>query len=41
MPREQIFEQLEAAPAEPPVDVVRLRLLRNEELTARPVTTVR
>ncbi len=30
VPREQIFEQLEAAPAEPPVDVVRLRLLRNE-----------
>ncbi len=25
-----IFEQLEAAPAEPPVDVVRLRLLHNE-----------
>ncbi len=30
MPREQIFEQLEAAPAEPPVDMVRLRLLHNE-----------
>ncbi len=30
MLREQIFEQLEAAPAEPPVDVVRLRLLCNE-----------
>ncbi len=30
MPREQIFVQLEAAPAEPPVDVVRLRLLSNE-----------
>ncbi len=30
MPLEQILEQLEAAPAEPPVDVVRLRLLRNE-----------
>jgi hypothetical protein len=28
--RERIFEQLEAAPAEPQVDVVRLRLLRNE-----------
>ncbi len=28
--RDQIFEQLEEAPAEPPVDVVRLRLLRNE-----------
>ncbi len=30
MPREQILEQLEAAPDEPPVDVVRLRLLHNE-----------
>jgi len=30
MPREQILEQLEAAPDEPPVDVVRLRLLCNE-----------
>jgi len=30
VPREQIFVQLEAAPAEPPVDVVRLRLLSNE-----------
>ena len=28
--QQRIFEQLEAAPAEPPVDVVRLRLLGNE-----------
>ena len=32
LPREQIFERLEAAPDVPPVDVVRLHLLRNEIL---------
>jgi hypothetical protein len=30
IPREQIFAQLEAAPDEPPLDMVRFRLLRNE-----------